>query len=59
MGRSINNFELREADVVLRPKLVGVSSADFSARKRAIAAGREAAIAALNDLRSRVLAKTL
>jgi NTE family protein len=59
MGRSINNFELREADVVLRPKLVGVSSADFSARKRAIAAGREAAIAALNDLRARVLAKTL
>ena len=59
MGRSINHFELRDADVVLRPKLVGVSSADFSARKRAIAAGREAAIAALNDLRARVLAKTL
>jgi NTE family protein len=59
MGRSINHFELREADVVLRPKLVGVSSADFSARKRAIAAGREAAIASLNDLRARVLAKTL
>ncbi len=59
MGRSINHFELREADVVLRPKLAGVSSADFSARKRAIAAGREAAIASLNDLRARVLAKTL
>lgn len=59
MGRSINNFELREADVVLRPKLPGVSSADFTARKRAITAGREAAIAALNDLRARVLAKTL
>lgn len=58
MGRSINNFELREADVVLRPRLIGVSSADFSARKRAIAAGREAALAALSDLRSRVVAKT-
>ena len=32
MGRSINQFELREADVVLRPKLAGVSSADFAAR---------------------------
>ena len=39
MGRSINQFELREADVVLRPKLAGVSSADFSARARSIQAG--------------------
>ncbi|HEY0820916.1 MAG TPA: patatin-like phospholipase family protein, partial [Rhizobacter sp.] len=27
MGRSINAFELRDADIVLRPKLAGVSSA--------------------------------
>ena len=27
MARSINQFELREADVVLRPKLVGVGAA--------------------------------
>lgn len=43
MGRSINNFELRDADVVLRPQLNGVSGTDFGARQRAIAAGREAA----------------
>ena len=30
MGRSINNFELKEADIVLRPKLTGISSADFA-----------------------------
>ena len=36
MGRSINNFELRDADLVLRPKLAGVSGADFAARKRSI-----------------------
>ena len=30
MGRSINQFELAEADIVLRPKLAGVSGADFS-----------------------------
>jgi NTE family protein len=58
MGRSINNFELREADVEVRPKLAGVSSADFGARKRSILAGREAMLAALPDLRARIAAKT-
>jgi len=41
MGRSISNYELRDADVVLRPKLTGVGSADFTARRRTIQAGRE------------------
>jgi NTE family protein len=58
MGRSINQFELREADVVLRPKLAGVSSADFTSRSRAIQAGREAALAALPQIRERIAAKT-
>ena len=58
MGRSINNFELREADVVLRPMLPGISSADFAARKRVIQAGRTAAQAQLADLRARITAKT-
>ena len=58
MGRSINNFELKDADVVMRPSLVGVSSADFTARKRAIQAGREAALAALPQLRARLAALT-
>lgn len=56
MGRSINHFELREADVVLRPRLNGVSSADFAARSRAIQAGREAATAALPEIRRRLAA---
>ena len=43
MGRSINNFELRDADVVIRPKLDGIGSADFTARRRSIQAGRDAA----------------
>lgn len=58
MGRSINVFELREADVVLRPKLAGVSGADFSNRKRSIQAGRDAATAALPELKARIAAKT-
>ena len=58
MGRSINTFELREADVVIRPRLDGVGSADFTARRRAIQAGREAAQAMLPLLRQRIADKT-
>jgi NTE family protein len=54
MGRSINQFELRDADVVLRPALPGVSSADFTARAKAMQAGREAVGRALPDLRLRI-----
>ena len=55
MGRSINQFELQQADMVLRPRLAGVGSADFTARKRAIDAGREAAQAQLAQLRQRLV----
>ncbi|HJV59541.1 MAG TPA: patatin-like phospholipase family protein [Albitalea sp.] len=58
MGRSINNFELRDADVVLRPKLPDVSSTDFTARKHSIQAGRDAALAALPQLKAAIAAKT-
>jgi NTE family protein len=58
MGRSINFFELKDADVVMRPKLPGVGSADFAARTRAIASGREAALALMPELRSRITALT-
>jgi len=57
MGRSINQFELRDADVVLRPKLPGVSGADFAGRRRTILAGREIALAQLAELRSKLAAK--
>jgi NTE family protein len=57
MGRSINSFELRDADVVLRPALPGVGGADFAARKRAIQAGRDAALAALPELRAKIAAR--
>ena len=59
MSRSINGFELRDADVVLRPALGGLSGADFSNRQRAIQAGRDAASAALNDLRRQVASKSV
>ena len=58
MGRSINNFELRDADLVLRPKLDGVGSADFGSRRHSIQVGREATLAMLPQLRARIEAKT-
>ena len=58
MGRSINRLELAGADVVLRPKLAGVSGADFTTRTRSIQAGRDAAQAALGEIRVRVLEQT-
>jgi NTE family protein len=58
MGKSINTLELRDADVVLRPRLNGVGSADFTARQRSIMAGREAALAGLAELRARIVALT-
>ena len=54
MGKSINQHELRKADIVVRPSLVGLKSADFSARQRAIDAGRAAMLAALPALRARL-----
>jgi NTE family protein len=58
MGRSLNQQLLRDADVVIRPRLDGVSGTDFSARRLAILAGREATWAALGELRQRIAAKT-
>jgi NTE family protein len=58
MGRSINQFELRDADLVVRPKLTGIGSADFTARKRSIDAGRDAAQALIGALRARIKALT-
>ena len=58
MGRSINSLELQDADLVIRPKLAGVGSADFAARRRAIQSGREAALALLPTLRQHIAAKT-
>ncbi|WP_372659538.1 patatin-like phospholipase family protein [Hydrogenophaga sp.] len=52
MGQSINRHELAGADVVLRPALVGMGSADFSSRQRAMAAGRAAMQAALPQLKA-------
>lgn len=54
MGKSINQYELKDADVLVQPAQAGLKSADFSARQRAIDAGRAAMLAALPALRARL-----
>ena len=56
MGKSINQYELKDADVVVRPSQTGLKSADFSARKQAIDAGRAAMLAALPALKAKLAA---
>ncbi len=54
MGQAINQHELKQADLLVRPSLVGLRSADFSARQRAIDAGKAAMLAALPELRAKL-----
>jgi NTE family protein len=42
MGKSINSYGLKDANLVVRPALTGVKSADFTARRRSIEAGHAA-----------------
>lgn len=58
MGKSISVFELREADVVVRPSLTGLSSASFASRTQAISAGHQAMMLGVDKLRSAIQAKS-
>jgi NTE family protein len=52
MGKSINSWELKDADLVVRPALTGMGSGDFAGKRRAIDAGRAAMQALLPQLRA-------
>ncbi len=54
MGKSINSFEMKTADVAVRPILPGVGSADFASRAKSIQAGRVAMLAALPQLKAKL-----
>jgi NTE family protein len=51
MGKSINSYELKDADLLVRPALNGAGGADFSSKRKTIEAGRAAMLAALPGLR--------
>lgn len=52
MGKSINRWELKDADLVVRPALTGMGSGDFAGKRRAIDAGRAAMQALLPQLKA-------
>lgn len=55
MGQTINQYELAQADVVIRPDLPSMRSTDFRSRHLAIAAGEKALLAKLPELREKLL----
>jgi len=57
MGKTLKNYELKDADVVLQPALAGVSGADFTTRRQSIKAGRDVTVAHLGELRERLAAR--
>lgn len=57
MGQSINQFELREADVVISPALGTMKGNDFNGRNAAILAGERAGMAAVSEIRQKLRAR--
>lgn len=57
MGQSLNQYELRQADIVIRPELGTMRGSDFQNRSVAIIAGEKAATAALAEIRRKLKAK--
>lgn len=56
MGQSLNYFELKNADVVIKPDLPSMRSADFAGRNLAILAGEQATMAVMPDLKRKIRA---
>ena len=54
MGQNLARYELKEADVVIRPQVGNVGSTDFQARYDAILEGEKAAQAALPQIREAI-----
>jgi NTE family protein len=58
MGKSINSFELKEAELVVRPELAGVKGGDFTSRKRSMDAGKLAMQRAIPQLKALIESKS-
>jgi NTE family protein len=54
MGQSINQYELKDADIVIQPSLGAMKGSDFDSRNLAILAGEQAATAALPMIRQKL-----
>jgi NTE family protein len=58
MGKTINSYELKEAELVVRPELLGVKGGDFGAKRRSIDAGKAAMQKAIPQLKALIEAKS-
>ncbi len=58
MGKSINSFELKDAELVVRPELAGVKGGDFTAKRRSIDAGKWAMQRAIPQLKALIESKS-
>lgn len=57
MGQSINQYELKDADIVIQPKLSMMKGTDFPGRNLAILAGEQATVAAMPELKRKLTAR--
>jgi NTE family protein len=56
MGQSINHYELKEADIVIKPGLASMKGADFAGRNLAILAGEKATIEVMAEIKQKLQA---
>lgn len=54
MGKSINQFELPKADILIQPELSNMKGTDFKSRNAAVLAGEIAAQAKMNELKTKI-----
>lgn len=57
MGQSINQHELKDADIVIQPRLGGMKGSDFNGRNMAILAGEQAATALMPEIKRKLKMK--
>jgi len=57
MGQSINQYELKQADIVIRPDLAAMRGNDFGGRNLAILAGEKATLPLIGEIRQKLKAR--
>jgi NTE family protein len=57
MGQRINDYELRDADIVITPPLGKMASNDFNGRNQAVLAGEQAAAQVMTQIKQKLEAK--
>ncbi|QBE62002.1 patatin-like phospholipase family protein [Pseudoduganella lutea] len=57
MGQRINQYELRDADVVIQPALGNMAGNDFASRARAMQAGEKATLALMPQIKQKLKAR--